>query len=69
MMRKIHIIAEALTEGWSVCIPAADISWMRAAIEDIVDIPVSDQEVNDSIARSGVTGNIPVRDIKRSLRE
>jgi len=35
-----HRAQEALTEGWSVCIPAADISWMRAAIEDIVDIPI-----------------------------
>jgi len=30
---------EALEEGWSLCIPAADISWMTETIANIVDIP------------------------------
>ena len=37
-------ISEALSEGWAVAFPQADISWMVAAANDITDIPVHDSD-------------------------
>ena len=38
-------ISEALSEGWAVAFPQADISWMVAAANNITDIPVHDSDL------------------------
>ena len=62
-LNSLFVSIEALDEGWSLCIPAADITWMTDKIADIVDIPVNNIDRNFQNFRSTLIVTVNLIDV------